>query len=406
MKTVLFTPNPTGTGHNMRALALAGELIRQDPSLRVVAHIGSNVKTFAPLFENIGAIVTVADDAAVDHAQIEHMSTRLDKANYVDGYLVPTFLNGSRILDYLALFHQFDPDLVISDYNICASIAALIGGRKHVLVTERYDFSVVQLSNSDLRCAGFIVDDAEMDSLRPALQIIFDWIIRGSMIVLTDKPAVAELDSGTALYAHLDDKKVHFLGPLVRRPPEDVNEAELRARLKLGDGPVFVASVGGTTMFLENRDRAVAVYREAFRLLHIDHPDAVMVLLGRGVVSVEQQGVVMLDYLPDWMPLLKIASALVSQPGWITATEVASLKVPTVFILGGRGEYHEIEALERLRLLGFPTIEEPEVEALHKLLAEAVTGDLAARCARPLERLAPTDAPGAPGAAALIREVL
>lgn len=403
---IVMAPNATGSGHNMRALALTRELHTLDPTQEIVVLLGSMQDVFEPLFSSAGAKVISTETGVVDHAKSGHLDKILDREHFVDGYLAPTFLNGSKMIDYLAYFDEIDPAVVVSDYNLTASAAAIMGGYRHVLVTERYDFSLVQLSNEDFREAGFVVNETEINRVRPALTRIFDWLIRNSALVLTDKPPLADLDADTALYPHLSEANIKFVGPMTRPTPENVDHDQVRRELGLGSGPLLVASVGGTTMFMENKQKAIQTYRDAFAHLREDHPDAEMVLIGRGTPDVDDEGVRTLDYVPDWMPLLTCSSALIAQPGWITVTEIAALGVRTIFVLGGRGEYHELEALRRLDALGFPTAIEPTSEALHALMEEAVTGRLADRCAKALTALAPSGERATEAAAGLIAQVV
>lgn len=158
-------------------------------------------------------------------------------------------------------------------------------------------------------------------------------------------------------------------------------------------------------MFMENKVRAIEVYEKAFRLLRKEFGDAQMVLIGRSGDRNEIDGITLLDFVPEWMPLLTCACALVAQPGWITVTEAAMLNVPTVFALGGRGEYHEIEALKRLRNLGFPALVEPSATELYSYLRDAVLGRLAESCATGFSALAPYGR-GTVSAAKAIAEVI
>lgn len=61
-----------------------------------------------------------------------------------------------------------------------------------------------------------------------------------------------------------------------------------------------------------------------------------------------------LPYVPDWKKLIQNAKLLISHPGWISVTEVAYLKIPTIFYLPSFMEYHEVEAYKRLEFLGLP----------------------------------------------------
>ncbi|MFJ6740639.1 hypothetical protein ACIQOU_17300 [Streptomyces sp. NPDC091279] len=362
---IVFAPAPTGSGHNMRSLALARELRRQWPDAELTVLLGSLQTTFGPLFAAAGVeVVDIAGDH-VDHATHSNLTRDLGWQTYIKGYVAPAFVNGERVLGYLSHYQDLAADLVVSDYNISASMAAAIAGVPHALVTERYDFTLLQIDDPTLEAGGFRVHHEDLRRGRNALHAVFDWIVSTAEIVLTDKPYVPELDAGTSVAAALDTGRAVFTGPMIREIPErgDGTGDSVRASLGLGPGPVMVGSVGGTSMFWENKQRVIESYIRAHRRLKQTHPDLQLVLLGREFVEAPDD-VVVLTYLPDWMPLLQEADVLLSAPGWITVTEVAALRVPTVFVLSSLGEYHEVEASDRLGRLGFPSLVAPTADQL------------------------------------------
>jgi predicted glycosyltransferase len=242
--------------------------------------------------------------------------------------------------------------VLVSDFNMAACLAAIFSGTPLVFVTERYDFTLCQLQDHDLAEGGFEVNTLEMARARTALHSQFKWMIQQSQLVLTDKPYVASLDQGTPVAEALSNGKAHFVGPMIRDYVQ--SGLDVRAELKIGDSPFIVASISGTTMFAQNKDALLAAYLDSFKTLRERNPDLKMVLLGRQDIAA-QEGVICVPYYPDWMGLLREASLLISAPGWITVTEIAALKIPTLFVLPSKSEYHELEALRRLELLGFPT---------------------------------------------------
>jgi predicted glycosyltransferase len=371
---ILFTPNATGSGHNMRALSLARALGESAPDVERVVLLDSLQTTFGSLFRQAGVKVQELSDQVVDYSRHSHLTTDMNWSDYIVGYLLPAFLDSGKVLDYIARFGALQPDLVVSDYNTAASAAAAMSGIPHVLVTERYDFSLGQLDDATLVNAGFIVNSPELAKARTALRAVFRWIVKDARLVLTDKPYLPELDDGTPVADALVTGKAHFTGPMVRRPPQQVDRAAVRDRLGLGPGPVVVASVGGTTMFLENKQRLISTYLEAHQLLRAEIPDLELVLLGREELNSAPPGVVALSYLPDWMPLLLSADLLLSAPGWITVTEVATLRISSLFVLADYREYHEIEALQRLQRLGLPTCVGPSAQELADRIRDLLAG--------------------------------
>lgn len=54
--------------------------------------------------------------------------------------------------------------------------------------------------------------------------------------------------------------------------------------------------------------------------------------------------------------ILHIRSNLViAHPGWITVTEISALKIPAIYVLSSKKEYHEWDELIRLETLGLET---------------------------------------------------
>lgn len=397
---IALTPFATGSGHNMRTLSLARQIRAVAPDAELTVLLTSLQATFTPMFEAAGVEVVSMADAPVDHSKDGHLDRELGWASYMGGYIAPVFLNGERILRYLAWYEQARPDLVVSDHDMIASAAAEMAGIPHVLVTERYDLTLCQLDDDTLRQGGFAVRAAELGQARTALHALFRWVAGTARLVLTDKPTVPEVDAGTPVAQALAEGRGEFVGPMIRDAPPPVPGAEVRRSLGLGPGPLLVASVSGTTMFVENKRRLIDTYLQAHRLLRRSHPDLQTVLLGRQDVEVPE-GVHSLSYLPDWMPLLREADLLLSAPGWITVTEISALRVPALFVLSSLAEYHEVEALRRLDRLGFPTLVSPTAEALAGSVENVLAGASSARMAEAFSAVAPRG-PGARRAAELI----
>ncbi|MER5887514.1 hypothetical protein ABT160_27180 [Streptomyces sp. NPDC001941] len=403
---VLHLPAETGTGHNMRVLAVATKLRELFPHAEQHVHLASKSEVFRPMFEAQDVRVHLAATER-DHANTSQLGRSFDWHTYVSGYLDRTFISGDKMLRALALINETRPDVVVSDYNIAASLAAETAGVPHVLITERYDFTLGQVSNDALAAAGFDVTPAEVDAARSALTTLFDWVTRRAHAVLTDKPPVEELDLGTPVLRAIAAGNGHFVGPIVRDAcaAEPAPRAEVDERYGLGGAPYVLAGVGGTAMFAANKERLLAHYLEAFGKLRAEHPDARLVLIGRQEFTEEIDGVVLLNYVTDWHSLVRHAHLVLSPPGWISVTELAVMRTPVAYVLSGRDEYHEIEAMSRLRLLGYTTVTEPDAQALLDILRTAFrTPEDFARTAEGAARIIAPNGNGAEVAAKLVAQ--
>lgn len=210
--TIVYAPNPTGTGHNMRALAIAAQVRELKPEVEQTVLLGSMQDTFRPMFAEAKVEVVDIAPKATNTALHSHLSDRLDWENMVSNYLVPTFLNGDRILRMLGHFRDVDTEIVVSDYNPVAGIAAHIAGLPHVLVTERFNFSLVNVTNDQLVKGGAEVDSVELDRARAALDQVFRLITSTAAAVVTDKPSLPNYVLDKEFRSLEENGKAQFVG--------------------------------------------------------------------------------------------------------------------------------------------------------------------------------------------------
>lgn len=142
---------------------------------------------------------------------------------------------------------------------------------------------------------------------------------------------------------------------MIRRSLATDGDDEIFKQLEFTQGSLLVATVSGTTMFKENRERLLQQYLDMFEELRTKYPSMKMVLLGRSDIGSVPNGVITIPYLANWIPLIKRCNLLLAHPGWITVTEVSVFRVPAIFVLSSYREYHEIEAIQRLQALGYQT---------------------------------------------------
>ncbi len=129
MKRIILAPNPTGTGHNMRMLTIGKEILKRCPDDKLIVLLGSMQDVFTPLFKEAGIkIIDLSPTGIIDYSVSSHLEMKLDWNTMIKNYFVPTFFNGDKILRYVDIFVKEQADMVISDYNINAAIAAILNG--------------------------------------------------------------------------------------------------------------------------------------------------------------------------------------------------------------------------------------------------------------------------------------
>ena len=211
MKKILLAPNPTGTGHNMRMLTIAKKLKALDSKLEITVLLGSRQDVFTTLFQEADIkVVDLNPTGNIDFSQSSHLEKNLNWDSMISKYFVPTFFNGDKILHYLQLIDEQEADLLISDYNINASFAAVMAGIKTVFVTERHNFTLVDVKIEDLISGGFTVNQEEIRSAQKDLNRLFKWLVKSTDLIITDKLFLDSFESDKYLQSNLE--KVHFTG--------------------------------------------------------------------------------------------------------------------------------------------------------------------------------------------------
>jgi glycosyltransferase involved in cell wall biosynthesis len=362
MKKILLAPNPTGTGHNMRMLTIGKGLLKKNKDLEIVVLLGSIQNVFKPLFEKENIeVIDLSPTGIIDHSTSSHLEVDLNWESMIKNYFVPTFFNGNKILKYISIIEEYDPDIIISDYNINASIAAVLTNRKNVFVTERHNFTLVDVEIEDLKTGGFIVNEDEINKAKNTLNKMFDWLMSNSDLIITDKPYVEKMDENKLIEKFLENKKAEFVGPIYS-PRDQVNFSFEDYGVDV-NSPYIVGTVSGTTMIKADKEKNIQIYIDVYYKLKESIPNLQLILLGNTDNSKHIDGVIRIPYLPNWIPLIHKSELLISHPGWITVTEVSKLNIPTLFYLPSFMEYHEVEAYRRLEALGIPVFEGLDVES-------------------------------------------
>lgn len=350
---IAMVPRNTGSGHIMRVYAIARALKEKKKEIEVDVYLSSLQSTFVPMFEKIGVTIIDLSPKGVNHAPSSNLSENLNWETMINGFLSPTFFDSKRILLLMRWFCERLPKAVVSDFDMSAIEAADKLGIPSTLITERYNSPIVNISDESLEVAGFQVDKKEISLVRQVMDNIFTNATKTCVKIFTDKPYVKELDHGTLAEQLLRSGKMEFSGPIIRPIGQETNRHQERKKYGVSDDDfLIVATIGGTTMFRENYLNMRNNYINLFLKLKQKDERFRMILLARDTIDVPQ-GMICLDYLPDWISLLKSTDLLIAHPGWITVTEVSAMKVPAIFYLSSSKEYHEWESYQRLEYLGY-----------------------------------------------------
>ncbi|MCJ1995238.1 hypothetical protein GYN67_00845 [Lactococcus piscium] len=318
----------------------------------------------------------------------------------ISKYFIPTFFNGDKILKYLQIIDELEADLVISDYNINASFAAVMAGVKSVFVTERHNFTLVDVEIEDLLVGGFDVNQEEILSAQKDLNHLFKWLVKSTDLIITDKLFLDSFESDKFLKSNIG--KVYFTGAMYFER-EHLQPLDFEYLKIDKNSPYIVCTVSSTTMLSKNKENNFQFYIDSYKRLKKDIPDLQLVMLGNSDKPINDSGIVKLPYLPNWKELIQNSSILISHPGWITVTEAAYLNIPSLFYLSSFSEYHELEAYRRLEEIGIPVYSGNDVSELYNILKKILLGEV--NYSKPYTRLSPTH-DGIEEATGLIMELI
>lgn len=356
MKHIALVPRGTGSGHNMRLYSIARELKKQDNSFEVTAFLDSLHGTFSQLFDSVGVkTINVSQDGRNDYSKGSILKDDINWDSLMNKFLGPTIFNSEKILMLVKLFTRNKIDLVVSDLDVSAIAAAKICGIKSVLVTERFELPIAKFRKIDLESAGFKVNDSDFKDIHNVARKTFDWGLDNATKVVTDCPYVDKLDTKLHFKKLLAQKHAVFVGPIIREDTSVLDKNDIRNKFGVKkDDFLIVAAVGGTTMFAEDKQKMQQSFIATFNNIRQTKPNTKMVLLARDNLEVPE-GIICMNYLPDWYGLLKSCDLVLTHPGWITVTELSSLRVPAMFSISSKREYHEWDELIRLSELGYST---------------------------------------------------
>lgn len=366
MKNVVLAPNPTGTGHNMRLLGIGKKLLGRGRPLNMTVLLGSRQDVFTRLFDDAGiTVIDLSPTGIIDYSSGSHLSEQLSWKTMISDYFVPTFFNGDKILKYMNMFRDLQTDLIISDYNINATIAAIMMGKKNIFVTERHNFTLVDIELDDLVSGGFNVNTDEINTAKKSLKKLFNWISTKTDAIITDKVLLDGFDSEETL----QNVKYNFVGSMCeeRDSASDLTDFDYSQKYIIG-------TVSNTTMIQKDKETNIDVYISAFKELKNKIPDLKLVLIGEHGRNEDVEGIIHLPYIPNWDKLIKKSLLLISHPGWISVTEVAYLNIPTIFYLPSFMEYHEVEAFKRLTFIGVPAFVGGNSNELAQMAEEVIAG--------------------------------
>lgn len=312
------------------------------------------------MFRDIGLkVVNVNQDRETDYAQHSVLTNQLSWKSVITNFLGPSMFNSQKVFLLLKYFKKYsDISTVVTDLDLSAVVAASMAKKKVILVTERYGSTISLIPPKNLKEAGFKFNNIEISEIQTAMRELFEWCLNLTDLIVTDCPYDSSLDNNTYFKSLLDKGKAKFVGPMIRDTTKFSPKTKQEVFSKLGlpvDAILITASIGGTAMFIENKKRMQNFYIQVFKKLHNWNPNIRMLLLARDNDLEVPKGIISLKYLPDWFSLLQASDLVLAHPGWITVTELSSLRVPSIFCLSSPKEYHEWDEFVRLKDFGFVT---------------------------------------------------
>jgi pimeloyl-ACP methyl ester carboxylesterase/predicted glycosyltransferase len=327
-KRVLYLSSPIGLGHGRRDLAIADELRRQVPGLRIdwlaqppltrwLAQRGERVHP--------GSAWLASEAAHIDGLAGEHDLHAFQAIREMDEILVANFM----VFDEIASQERYDLWVGDEAWELDHFLH-----ENPELKTTAYawltDF-VGWLPMADGREADLIADyNAEMLEHIARLPRVRD---RALFVGNPDDVVPSSFGPGLPSIPEWTSAHYDFTGYVTGfDPAETADRAALRAEFGLGDEPVCVVAVGGSGVGTHLLRRAV----EAAPLLAEQCPGIRMVVVTGPRIDPASlragPGVEVRGWLPDLHRLLAAADVALVQGGLTTTMELAAAGRPFVYV--------------------------------------------------------------------------
>ncbi len=359
---IAFIPRGTGSGHNMRTYSIAKKYFELFPKDEGICFLESLKSTFEPMFKDAGIkVIDVNKNESkdLDYSDRSVLSNVLNWDNVITKFLGPSMFNSEKVFLLLKYFEKYkNISTVVTDLDLSAIVAGSIARKKIVLITERYGSTISLISSDKLKNAGFSFEENEMNGIQKTMKELFDWCLDLTDLIITDCPYNELQDDKTYFKKLLDNGKAKFVGPIIRDKKifSPKIKRKIFSSLNIPFNSILItASIGGTSMFVEDKKKMQNFYLEVFDELHKWNSNIKMLLLSRDNSLKVPDGVISLKYLPNWYSLLQSSDLVLAHPGWITVTELSALQIPAIFCLSSPKEYHEWDEFIRLQDFGFIT---------------------------------------------------
>jgi UDP:flavonoid glycosyltransferase YjiC (YdhE family) len=350
MRRLLFISDSFGLGHIVRDLQIADELRRQIPATRISWLAGEPARTF--LIER-GEEAHPAINRWADETDIlEQISNGTTYHANVMSFLVKcrkAWKNNVEVFE--AIMNTEEYDLVVGDETYELTLALSKRIRITPTFVMMFDFIGVDVvSNNPLdRLIAYKWNYEWAKINRTVPRKVLTSIFIGEMEDVPDKSFGFLLPNRRE---SVKNRNGNFVGYIVQFNPKDyANKQEIRKKLGLGNEPLIVCSVGGTSIGLP----LLELCCRTFPLIKGKIPSATMVLFPGPRISREHfsptEGITVKEHLSNLYEYFAACDLAIVQAGSSTTLELVALNKPFVYFpIEGHFEQqvHVAARLERL----------------------------------------------------------
>lgn len=347
-KRILFICGPIGLGHAVRDITIAHELRMRNPELDI---LWLAAEPAASLIREAGETLLPESREYVGDQFVAEGEPRGFELNLFKFLLKSRkgWKVNAEVFKKLLLRSSFD--LIIADKAYDTALTLRDNpGLKQCPFVMIYDFVGLDAATRDpMEKLGIYNLNLAWFELNQASEVEDLSLFVGEPEDIPDKPF------GLLLANRRSHAAQHytFIGHILSFDPEEYRDtASLKARLGYGQGPLILATVGGTAIgaYLLN------LCAGAYPLLKKEIPDLHMVLICGPRIKPEAikapEGVEVKGFVPRLFEHLAACDLAVVQGGGSTTLELTSLKKPFLYFpLEGHSE-QEIAVAARLLRLG------------------------------------------------------
>jgi predicted glycosyltransferase len=354
-RVMYYTHNSIGLGHAFRALAVITGMREHRPDVDFLVVSGTSVPE---LFLKNG----------IEIVKLPSIKFHIDENTY---FLGPRYLRDATVDEVSDLrqriiedtFNAFRPDVLIVEHNMLGQRGEIIPLllKKWRRIPQRAGFALVHISRGILRNPSLI--EAPFNDRRQRSESIYVGDLYDFIYVMEDREII---DVNKAYFGNRRSlkKKIQYMGKITFKTRNELTPKQEILRKLDGSGhEIIVASLGRKKSALRIGEFLVQAFYDLhlenrYRLFFVIDPYLDLPLKQQMIERFSGGHIYFLDFLPNFVDIVNVASLIIGRAGYNTLSEVLLTDSKAILIPEDHGHEEQETRLAR--------VEKANISVLHE----------------------------------------